>query len=287
MFRRITAISTFATILAVAVLLTSCSDGGASGSDTLGGVTVRPLREMQVGDFGFEADQSRSDRGVFHLTTREPMICAIVWGETDRFGHFNNSLDMNGTGLRKHDVYLPGAKPGVAYRFVVQGTTADGTLYRSPVGTFTIPKPAANAEASPSAAPLGANVASSARVAGVSSEYSSAFAAVNALDGNLDTEWATHGDGDDGWVTIDLGAAKKVASVEFLTRSMADGTAITSTYMVTVDGGAALGPFPAGTPANPRPSPVEVTGRILRFDVMSSTGGNVGAIEIRVFATEA
>lgn len=273
------------TLVVAAALLTSCTGGGASASDSANGVKVRPLRDVQIGDFRFEADPSRPDRGIFHLTTREPMICAIVWGETDRFGHFNNSLDMKGTGLTQHDVFLPEAKPGAPYKFVVQGTTADGTLYRSPVGTFTIPAPAGTGSgSSPAAAPLGANLSRSARVAGVSSEYSPAFAAVNALDDNLDTEWATSGDGDNGWLAIDLGAAKKVAAVEFLTRSMADGTAITSSYTVTVDGGKPLGPFPAGNPANPRPSSVDVTGRVLRFDVVSSSGGNVGAVEIRVLA---
>jgi hypothetical protein len=39
--------------------------------------------------------------------------------------------------------------------------------------------------------------------------------------------------------------------------------------------------------ADPRFSEVAGTGRVLRFDVERSTGGNVGAVEIRVFGPTA
>ncbi len=64
---------------------------------------------------------------------------------------------------------------------------------------------------------------------------------------------------------------------------MADGTAITDTFTLSVDGADPLGPFPAGTVASPRVADVDVTGEQLRFDVASSSGGNVGAVEIEVF----
>jgi hypothetical protein len=65
---------------------------------------------------------------------------------------------------------------------------------------------------------------------------------------------------------------------------MADGSAITSTFTVSVDDGEPTGPFPAASPATTRLAPLEVTGRLLRFDIEESTGGNVGAAEIRVYA---
>jgi hypothetical protein len=121
-------------------------------------------------------------------------------------------------------------------------------------------------------------------VIGVSSEYSASFAAANAIDENPDTEWSSKGDGNGAFITLDLGAPRRIAAVEFITRSMADGTAITSTYSVTVDGTRTLGPFPAGTRVDPKASAVSVTGRTLRFQVTTSSGGNTGAIEIRVLA---
>ena len=72
--------------------------------------------------------------------------------------------------------------------------------------------------------------------------------------------------------------------MDFVTRSMADGSAVTSTFTVRVDGAAAVGPFPASSPATRRLARLDVTGRLLQFDVAESTGGNVGAVEIRVFA---
>ena len=231
----------------------------------------------------FEGDPSDPRRGIFRVTTMEPMICAIVWGEDETLGRFNNSLSMNGTGIEQHDVVLPDVEPGVTYSFVVQGTTADGTLYRSDVDTFAI-------EPGDSAAPtepdfeVGAELADGATVLDASSTFSASFAPENAFDGDDTTEWSSSGDGDGGFVTVDLGATEGIGAVEFVTRSMADGSAVTETFTVSVDGGAPQGPFPAGTPARRRVVALATSGRELRFDVETSTGGNVGAIEIRVYA---
>ena len=249
----------------------------AAGSDET--VEVRPFAEVQASDLVFEADPTDPHRGIFRVTTTEPMICAIVWGEDDTFGRLNNSLSMNGTGITQHDVVLPDIEPGVEYRYLVQGTTADGTLYRSPVGSFRIEAPAAPA----ATVDPGDDVALGAAVVDVSSEFAADFAAELAIDGDTSTEWATHGDGDDGFITIDLGAEYHLTGVEFVTRSMADGTARTGTFTVTVDDGETSGPFPASTVAEPNVAALDTVGRRLRFDISDSTGGNVGAVEIRVY----
>ena len=267
--------------LAFASLVTAgCADEPdppAVGSD----VVVRPFAEVQASDLTFAADPADATRGIFRVTTTEPMICAIVWGETDAFGRFNNSMAMNGTGIVDHDVALPDVVPGRTYAFVVQGTTADGTLYRSEPGTFTIP---ATTPPSPTTAVETTNLALGAAVTDVSSEFGAAYAAANAIDGSGATEWATAGDGDDAFIVVDLGRAAPIGDVELLTRSMADGTAIIDTYTVTVDDQAPRGPFPAGTPADPHPSALDVTGQVVRVDVERSSGGNVGAVEIRLLA---
>jgi hypothetical protein len=270
-----------AVVLLVAVTAAACGSGDSDGDATASGV-VRPFSEVQASDFVFEADPTSSERAIFRVTTSEPMICAIVWGETDSFGNFNNSLAMNGTGITAHDVYLPGAVPGRTYYFQVQGSTADGTLYRSETATFTVPGDASTTTTAP-AAEQGEDLAVGATIAEVSSEFSSAFAAANAVDGSGTTEWSSDGDGDDAFITVELGATSEVSGVEFVTRSMADGTAITTTYTVTVDGGTTYGPFPAGTAVDPRFAAMATSGRQFRFDVDTSTGGNVGAVEVRVF----
>ena len=242
---------------------------------------VRPFEDVQASPFEFEADPTNPQRGIFGVTTSEPMICAIVWGETDALGRFNNSLSMNGTGITDHDVYLPDAIAGRTYHYVVQGTTADGTLYRSDLATFTIPR---NSRPTTPTSTPSQNLALDANVIDVSSEFSDSYAATNAIDGAGTTEWSSAGDGNDAFITLELVEAAPIGTVAFITRSMLDGTATTHTYTVTLDGGTTLGPFPAGTPADPTPSNIDATARTLRFDVDTSTSGNVGAVEIQVFA---
>ncbi|MGE3326605.1 MAG: discoidin domain-containing protein [Acidimicrobiia bacterium] len=262
-------------VLTFVGVLASC--GGSSD-----GPSVRDFDDVRASDIVFEADPNDPSKGVLRVTTSEPMICAIVWGEADSFGRFNNSLSMNGTGIVQHDVSLPDVKPGVNYRYIIQGTTASGQLYRSKVASFRVDAP--SNPTTTAAVSMGNNIAPKAKITAVSSEFSSAIGASNAIDNDTQTEWATRGDGDNGSITIDLGEPTSTAGVEFVTRSMADGTAITTTYTVSIDDGPPQGPFEAATLAEPRPQALAATGRTIRFDVSSSTGGNVGAVEIRVFA---
>lgn len=60
---------------------------------------------------------------------------------------------------------------------------------------------------------------------------------------------------------------------------MSDGTAITSTFTVIVDG-QTFGPFPAGSSR----SEISFLGQILGYEVDTSTGGNTGAVEVEAFA---
>lgn len=118
----------------------------------------------------------------------------------------------------------------------------------------------------------------------MSSEFNDSFAASNAIDDIGTTEWSTGDDGDDAFITIDLRSVEQIAGVEYITRSMLDGTAIAETFTVTIDDGEPLGPFPAGTPVEPNFAAVDTAGQSVRFDVESSTGGNVGAVEVRILA---
>jgi hypothetical protein len=261
-------------LIVVALLAAACGDGDAE---------VFPFSEVQGSDFVFETDPLATDRGIFRVVTTEPMICAIVWGETEALGNLNNSLDMNGTGITDHNVFLPGAVPGRTYYFRVQGSSADGRLFQSELSTFVLP--ASEAPPPESSPAPGTNLALGAVVLDVSSEFGASWSAANALDGDLTTEWSSRGDGDDAHLTIDLGAEAQVDALEFLTRSMADGSAVTTTFVVVVDDRETLGPFAAGNPADPRPAEVSFRGRVLRFEVASSSGGNTGAVEIRVLGT--
>ncbi len=113
----------------------ACGSSPVSTSASAGGSAVRPFEEIRATDLIFETDPSDPTRGIFHVTTKMPMICALVWGPDATFGRFNNSLSMNGTGIIEHDVVLPNVESGVTYSYTVEGAAADGKLYRSNVGT--------------------------------------------------------------------------------------------------------------------------------------------------------
>lgn len=270
----------------LALLATACRPGEETGGATTAAeepqLEVRPFSEIQDGPVAFTADPGDPSRGIFRVTTTEEAICAIVWGETDELGRFNNSLAMSGTGIIQHDVILPDLVQGREYVYVLQGSTADGTLYRSEVDTFTIPV-TDTAEQAAQEPDLGPNLAEQATVTDVSSEFGAAFHAANAIDGDLTTEWSSRDDGDGAFITIDLAEPTNISGFAFLTRSMADGSAITEEYTVTTDTGEVLGPFPAGSPAQPRISEVGARATALTVEVTRSTGGNVGAVEIQVF----
>ena len=265
-------------LLSLGLVAAACSTAGTTES-------VRPFEDVQASEMVFENDPTFPGRGIFRVETTEPMICAIAWGESETLGRFNNSLDMNGTGIVDHNVFLPDAEPGVEYFYRVQGSTADGVLYQSELMTFVLPETDSDT-GSGTMPEHGDNLALEATVTEVSSEFSDSWAAPNAIDDDLNTEWSTAGDGDDAFLTIDLGEEREVAGVEFLTRTMTDGSATTTSFHVVVDGSDRLGPFDAGNPANPAFNVTEFTGRILRFEVETTTGGNTGAIEIRVFAPD-
>lgn len=254
-------------LLAVVMALVGSCSGPSSEA-------VLPFDEIAVTGPEIELDPS----GVVAVLTVETSIdaiCAVAYGIGQPVGNIATDTDMEPEGHRDHRVILSGLEPDTEYVYRLQGVGEDGRLYRSDVLTFRTPEAVDSAHRP--------NLAAGAAVIEVSSEFSSAFAAVNAVDGDPGTEWSSMGDGDDAFITIDLGREIEVSAVAFRTREMADGSAITRSFTVTVDRTDTLGPFPAG------PDPVEVSfrGRVLRFDVAESTGGNTGATQIEVYGREA
>ncbi len=247
---------------------------GATGTTTPA-AQVRDFSLVEVGQIHLQvAADGRS--AVVQVQTRPPTVCAIAYGRTPALGSIADDPDMGGTAISHHTVVLGGLAPGTTYHFLLTATDAAGRVFQTPAqGTFTTRRGTSS---------LGRDVAVGAKIVAVSSQWSSAFAAANAVDGNLSTAWASNGDGDRAFITIDLGRQRKVTGISFITREMSDGSAVTRTYAVVVDGRRRYGPFPAGSAADPHIVPVSFTGRFLRFEVVSSTGGNTGAAEIEVFS---
>lgn len=253
-------------MLAAGFAIVGCSDAAGGGED------VRPFSDIAESDPVIELDPSGTSATLLVATTQDA-VCAVAYGTDGPFGSIATDQEMDaGRGHSSHRPVMTGLQPGTEYQYRLQGVGEDGLLYRSEVLTFTTPAAAATPDS-------GLNLAVGAAVTAVSSEFSATFAGANAVDGDAATEWSSNGDGDDAFITIDLGEVVDVTAVNFRTRSMSDGTATTETFTVEVDGDV-YGPFPAGED----PSSVAFEGRILTFRVESSTGGNTGAVEVEVYS---
>lgn len=250
-------------ILSLGLVMAACS-GTGTGDD------IGDFSEVAASDPVIEFDPSGTG-ATLRVTTTQDAVCAVAYGIDGPSGSIATDQEMGVGGHSDHQALMTDLQPATEYEYRLQGVAADGRIYRSEVMTFTTPEAATAA--------FGDNVAIGASVKDVSSEFSAAFAAVNAVDGDLASEWSSRGDGDDAFIAIDLGELVDVTAVGFRTRSMSDGSATTDTFTVEVDG-AVYGPFPAG----PTPSQVSFTGRTVTFKVDSSSGGNTGAVEIEVFS---
>ena len=234
-----------------------------------------PARSDEVGDFSEIAEgaptiepSSDGTSAVLTVVTTIDAVCAVAYGDTDSLGRLATDQEMGVGGHSEHEAVLTGLSPDAEYFYRLQGVGADGRLYRSETLTFRTP-PAPEASFEPNAA-IGVDVIE------VSSEFSADFGAANAIDGDPATEWSTSGEGDDAFLVLDLGREVEAVGVGFHTRSMSDGSAITESFTVTVDDTDTFGPFPVGRVE------ISFSGRIVRFDVDTSTGGNTGAVEVEV-----
>jgi chitodextrinase len=265
---RLEAIGGLLAVGALCLGLAAC--GGSGGTER-----VRDFSAIEVGKTRLQiAADGRS--AVVQVQTDPPTVCAIAYGRTGSLGSIANDPGMGGTAISRHIVLLKGLAPNTTYRFRLTATDAAGRIFQTRELTAFRTTP------SQPAAP-GRDVALGAKIVAVSSQWSNDYRAANAVDGLLSTEWSSAGDGDRAFVTIDLGKRQEITGVSFRTREMSDGSAVTRTFAVVADG-KRYGPFPAGDRLDPRTAAVSFTGRRLRFEVVTSTGGNTGAAEIEVFA---
>ncbi len=148
-------------------------------------------------------------------------------------------------------------------------------------------QPFASAASFGATAVEGTNVAlldNGARVAAVSSNFGagdndSRFGAVNALDGDPASEWSSDGDGDDAFLEVAFDQAHHLHTVTVQTRTMGSTAEIEEFRLIAGDG-TDLGAFELPGPNRSYPFEVDVTTDRLRFEVVSSSGGNTGLVEL-------
>ena len=137
---------------------------------------------------------------------------------------------------------------------------------------------------------IGRNLAlleNGASVAAVSSNFGgggndSAFGAANALDGDPATEWSSESDGDQAWIDVELPSVTNVTSVGFWTRTMGDSAQVNS-FRVTTDRDETYGLFSVDDATTIYRFDTQFTAKRLRFELLDTTGGNTGALEIEVY----
>lgn len=216
-------------VILVGLTLTGCSPTQLEEDD------IGDLAEIAESDPVIEFDPSGTSATV-RITTTVNAVCAVTYGIDGPFGSIATARDMGaGGGHSDHQAVMTGLQPATEYQYQLQGVAADGKLYRSEVRTFTTPSATTGA--------FGFNVAIGAEVRDASSEFSVDFVAANAVDGDFATEWSSLGDGDEAFITIDLGGPVAIKAVGFRTRTMGDGSATTETFTVEVDS-TVYGPFP-------------------------------------------
>ena len=122
--------------------------------------------------------------------------------------------------------------------------------------------------------------------------YSSAFGdaapdarwgANAAFDDNPNTEWSSAGDGSSAWIEVALAGPARIEAVAFHSRAMADGSAITFAFTVTTETGEVFGPFEVADTSQAYEFEVAFEAETLRFDLIDTSGGNTGVVDISVY----
>ena len=230
-------------------------------------------------------DITSSSARILAITSID-VVCSVAYGTTEEYGGLATDLDMAAGGHSDHGPVLTGLEPDTLYHYQLGGMGADGTLYRSEDMTFRTP-PAATAETQ---TPTDRNLAllsEGARLVGTSSnfggaEHSGTWGGNSAVDGDPTTQWSSDGDGDDAWIEVELEAETRVTSIGFWTRTMVTSAQIIRFQVVAGDGSVA-GPFELDGASSAHYFETDFSASRLRFEVVESSGGNTGAVEIAVF----
>jgi len=259
----------------VTLILSACT---APASPESGPVAARPITDILVSDPQFDA---QSNSATLQVTTRLPVVCAVVYGTTHAYGQIATDTDMAGGGHSDHHPILTDLQPYTVYYARLQGVGPDGTLYRSEEYTFRTLPAETGGEVNLASPQAGA------RVVGVSSNYGggsddSSYGALKAIDGNPSTQWSSDGEGDEAWIEVELAAETHVTRIGFWTRTMGSSAQIQSFQIVT-ERGETIGPFDLADASRAFYFDTDFIARRLRFEVATSSGGNTGAVEIEVY----
>lgn len=255
---------------------TSTADGSLVEEYTYRSIDEIIDGELEVTNFAGDGTAS------LPIKTSIPVACTVVYGPTPEFGSLTLDQDMAGGTHSEHNPLFSGLEPETTYYFRAQGVDDDGIVYLSEVMTFTTP-PADTSQSENLASPD-----RGAEVIGYSSAFGDAdmferWGAGSAFDDNPNTEWSSAGDGSEAWIEVQLAGPARVDSVEFRSRAMSDGSAITRAFTITTGEGEEFGPFDLPDIDSNYRFEVPIEAQILRFNLMDTSGGNTGVVDIAVY----
>ncbi len=274
----------FAFFVISALALAACSQSQADSTSILTeGYTFRPVEDIIDADLEVTnfADDGSATLPIF---TSVPVACTVVYGTTPEFGSLTLDQDMAGGAHSDHNPLLSDLEPETKYYFRVQGVDDDGNIYLSEVMTFTTPpRDSSQVETENLASPE-----NGAEIIGYSSAFGGAglddrWGAASAFDDNPNTEWSSAGDGNDAWIEVQLAQKARIERVDFQSRAMSDGTAITLAFTVTSDSGEMFGPFELPDALGSYSFDVDVEAKSLRIDLIDTSGGNTGVVDLVVY----
>ena len=244
-------------------------------------MAVNSIDEVAEGAMPEVIDISATS-AVISFQSNMPLACSVVYGTTPEFGQIAIDADMDGGAHSNHRPVLAGLRPETDYYFRVQGTASDGRVFVGQVRKFKTLAPSQDGLVDL------ATMASGARVVSVSSNYGDApndgsWGANWAIDGTSTKAWSSAGDGDDAFIEIELEDETDIGEVAVWSRDMSNGTARILSFELTFDGTRTIGPFDLPDAAQAYVFPIDITAKRIRFDVVESTGGNTGLIELEIF----
>lgn len=245
------------------------------------GVTFQSIDQIVDADLivtNFAKDGTAS----LPIQTSRPVACTIVYGTTPEFGSLSLDQDMAGGTHSDHNPLLSNLEPETEYYFRVQGVDEEGTIYLSDTMTFTTPAQDSSQSENLASADRGAEIIGYSSAFG-GADLADRWGAGSAFDDNPNTEWSSAGDGNEAWIEVKLAGPALVSSVEFQSRAMPDGSAITEAFTITADQGQLFGPFSLPDPDNGYHFDLNTEAESLRFELVETSGGNTGVVDIIVY----
>ena len=280
-------------LVSIFVVATGCSaadDGQTQPANAAANGQVEPnnASPTEITFSNIEVVEIGASRAVVTFDTSVATSCEAEYGTSaDALDLRATDPDMaEGELSVDHEVPLEDLAADAEIFWRARAEAADGTVAYSDVMSFRT----AMMDEGPDI-PL-QNFAVEADVTEVSSNFGggdndSTWGISNAFDGAMSTEWATNGDGDDAYVTVDLGQVRKVTHFAFRSREMTDGTSIIQSVQLRFDGADPIGPFETPDPDERYVFQLEnaQSAQVITLEAVTTTGGNTGAKEIEFLGT--